>query len=283
VPSTAATADDAMKARAPMITEAIRTFFRIINLRTLLISLLSLLSTHLCVRWGVPVDIPSSILGVAIVFPIVFSINAAYRRREEALSHLASFKSHAAALYWAHRDWLKVEDMAHAARFTALLKVLFERVACCLRFERHDPDKHAAFWAVYRSFSDISGSLEALRRADLSASEVSRLNQYLRTLVTDFERLYNICIYRTPLSVRAHSRVFISTFPVVFGPYFAHVAAESFVWAGYGVSLLFSLVLVSLENIQDDLENPFDAVGVDDINLDIYRYYAPIFEASPRA
>jgi predicted membrane chloride channel (bestrophin family) len=264
-----------------MTSEAIRTFFRIINLRTLIISLLSLTSTYICIVAEVPVDIPSSILGVAIVFPIVFSINAAYRRREEALSFLASFKSHAVALYWAHRDWLKAPDPTHTARFTGLVQALFERVAHCLRFDRHDPAKHDAFQAVYTTFSDLSASIEALRRCDLSTSEVSRLNQYLRTLVTDFERLYNICIYRTPLSVRAHCKVFITTFPVLFGPYFAYVAQKSFALGGYGVSVLFSFVLVSLENIQDDLENPFDAVGVDDIHLDIYRYYAAIFDPQP--
>lgn len=267
--------------RLSRTTEAIRTFFRIINLRTLIISLLSLASTYLCIQAKVAVEIPSSVLGVAIVFPIVFSINAAYRRREEALTHLASFKSHAVALYWAHRDWLKTPDPAHTDRFTSLVQVLFDRVAHCLRFDRHDPAKHAAFRAVYATFSDLSASIEALRRADLTPSEVSRLNQYLRNLVTDFERLYNICLYRTPLSVRAHSRVFITTFPVVFGPFFAFIANDSMPAGGYGVSLLFSFVLVSLENIQDDLENPFDAVGVDDVHLDIYRHYAPIFEPTP--
>jgi hypothetical protein len=37
---------------------------------------------------------------------------------------------------------------------------------------------------------------------------------------------------------------------------------------GYAVAALHSLVLVSLDNIQERLENPFDADGMDDVRLD---------------
>jgi hypothetical protein len=33
------------------------------------------------------------------------------------------------------------------------------------------------------------------------------------------------------------------------------------------VAVLYSVVLVSLDNIQEHLEHPFDAVGVDDVRL----------------
>jgi predicted membrane chloride channel (bestrophin family) len=39
------------------------------------------------------------------------------------------------------------------------------------------------------------------------------------------------------------------------------------------VALIYSLVLVSLDNIQDDLENPFDGVGADDLRLDVAVEY----------
>ena len=36
----------------------------------------------------------------------------------------------------------------------------------------------------------------------------------------------------------------------------------------YVMPVLYSFILVSLDNIQDHLENPFDDVGEDDINID---------------
>ena len=36
--------------------------------------------------------------------------------------------------------------------------------------------------------------------------------------------------------------------------------------------ILFSVVLVSLENIQDHLENPFDQIGEDDIVINAEKF-----------
>ena len=37
--------------------------------------------------------------------------------------------------------------------------------------------------------------------------------------------------------------------------------------------ILKSLILVSLDNIQEDLEDPFDQIGADDLNLDVAHHY----------
>ncbi len=44
---------------------------------------------------------------------------------------------------------------------------------------------------------------------------------------------------------------------------FQHVFAP----VGYCVALIDTLVLVGLDNIQEDLENPYDGIGVDDIEF----------------
>ena len=35
-----------------------------------------------------------------------------------------------------------------------------------------------------------------------------------------------------------------------------------------------------LDNIQEDLENPYDAIGEDDVNLDILEEYVKIMETN---
>ena len=79
----------------------------------------------------------------------------------------------------------------------------------------------------------------------------------------------NILLYRTPISLRAYSHFFLNVFPILFGPYFAHLVKDSNQAIGYVVAVIYSLVLVSLDNIQEDLENPFDLNGADDIRLDV--------------
>jgi hypothetical protein len=74
--------------------KTLRNFIRIIDGHTITVTILAVASTFLCGRVGMAADIPTGLIGIAIIFPIVFSINAAYRRREEALKSFASLKSH---------------------------------------------------------------------------------------------------------------------------------------------------------------------------------------------
>jgi len=120
---------------------------------------------------------------------------------------------------------------------------------------------------VYGLLSEVSRSHEALRSAGVSSGEVSRANRYLRHVVLDFERMRTIRDYRTPRALRAYSRIFLNAFPVLYAPYFADLAAQSSAAIGYTVAFVYSLVLVSLDNVQDALENPFDAIGEDDVDL----------------
>jgi len=107
----------------------------------------------------------------------------------------------------------------------------------------------------------------------MSGSEISRINQYLRIIVNDFELMRNIAAYRTPVPLAAYSRVFLNVLPVVFAPYFAWLSISYYTGVGYAVAALYAIVLVSLANIQEDLEDPFDGVGEDDVRLDIAEFY----------
>ncbi|MFH1566845.1 MAG: hypothetical protein ABIL09_02525, partial [Gemmatimonadota bacterium] len=115
-------------------------------------------------------------------------------------------------------------------------------------------------------------------RDSLAVSEVSRANQYLAKMMVAYERMRNIAQYRTPQTLRAYSYVFLNIFPVAFGPYFAFLSneARSFPWAGYAVAVLYSLVLVSLDNLQEHLEDPYDDLGDDDVELDVIDAYRPL-------
>ena len=86
----------------------------------------------------------------------------------------------------------------------------------------------------------------------------------------------NFSLYRTPLTLKFSSRGFLNIFPILFGPYFAHLATSHYPAIGYLVALVYSVVLVSLDNIQSDIENPFDQNGFDDIKLDIGETYLKI-------
>lgn len=243
--------------------ETLKTFMGIVDLQMIIVSLLSVASTYASIHFGVLIDMPLELIGVAIVFPIVFSIGQAFARREAALAELAELKANLIAISLAHRDWperMRVDDSARIERITSLL---YDNVQGVLREGQADYLQN-----VYEAFSEISKSHEILRReCGVPANEIARINQYLQIAMTNFEKMRNIAVYRTPRSLRAFTRFFLSSFPILFGPYFAFLASTSFPTVGYCIALIYSLVLVGLDNIQEDLENPYDGIGVDDIDL----------------
>ena len=50
-------------------------FLYVCNTKVFLIAIISLLTTFLCGHFGLTGDMPTSLIGIAVVFPIVFSIN----------------------------------------------------------------------------------------------------------------------------------------------------------------------------------------------------------------
>jgi hypothetical protein len=237
-------------------------FAKIMDRQTAIVTLIALACTYLCLKSGITVNLPFELVAVAIVFPIVFTISGAFQRREGALGELAEFRANLIAIYLAHRDWPR--DGGDAGPVRDELRVLHERVRDSLR----GPDPRRTD-AVYAVFSNLSKAHEAMRdRGGISSSELARLNQYLRNSIANFEKLRNVAIYRTPISLRAYTQVFLNAFPILFAPYFALISSQGWPPLGFVMATLYSIVLVGLDNIQEGLEDPFDGVGADDIQFD---------------
>lgn len=64
----------------------IRRVAIIINGKAILVAGLAVLSMLLCRHFGLSANFPLTLIATAVVFPIVFSINSAYKRREAALA-----------------------------------------------------------------------------------------------------------------------------------------------------------------------------------------------------
>lgn len=245
----------------------LRSFILIINYKTLIITFLSIVSTYVCYHYGFIAKFPDMLVGVAIVFPVVFSIGSAYNRRETALQRFSDFKGHAIAIYYATRDWTtdKNHDLPQRTRqmvqeMVTLMRSMFTT-------------QHLNDWAenekkIYHYFSSLSAMTMELRKYGVQSGEISRLNQYISKIIIAFDNLKVIHNYRTPITLRAYSKVFIYIFPIIYGPYFASTFKDFSAHLEYVMPVLYSFILVSLDNIQDHLEHPFDEIGEDDIRID---------------
>jgi predicted membrane chloride channel (bestrophin family) len=256
--------------------KTIKGFIKILDHQTVIVTLLAVAATYFCNRYGFYADLPSGLIGIAIIFPIVFSINAAYRRREEALKSFATIKAHLVAIYYGYRDWQLVNTET-GKDMKQVIENLFDKMKIFLSSKKKEEEKDK-LQSVYKVFSEISQTNEELRNRKLSGGEMSRMNQYLRSVIIEFEKMRNIHNYRTPISLRAYSQVFLNIFPILYAPYFAEMCNTTFTSVGYGVAVIYSLVLVSLDNIQEDLESPYDEVGADDVNLDVVDEFKMIIQ-----
>lgn len=259
-----------------------KTVALIINAKAIIVAGMAVASTYVCLEFGITGDFPLTLLATAIVFPIVFSINSAYKRREVVLDDYGSLKSHGRAIYFATRDWLEDSDAAKQEKCRALLGDLMTSTRELFSGKRDD--MHQREELVYANFSRLSRFIRAdLRQAGLASGEVSRCNQYLSKMLLAFEQIKHIYQYRTPRSLRAFSDFFIKLLPPLYGPYFAYIAMDFSPLLTYVMPVLFALVLVSLDNIQDHLENPFDQIGQDDVHINAEKFVDRLQAGAPEA
>jgi hypothetical protein len=248
-----------------------RRFFLIVNLQTLIISGLAVASTAICIHYKFEAEFPLTLVAMSIVFPIVFSIGGAYKRREAALKEYASIKGYLRAIYFVSRDWLDKPKPENVTKMKNIIKSLFQNMRTMFISPTDQQEKHEE--KIYDNFSDISLYIKhELRNEGLSSGECSRTNQYLQKMMISYESLKHIYQYRTPRTLRAFSSLFIKILPIIYGPYFAF-QAENMSWGlEYVIPVLLTMILVSLENIQEHLENPFDQVGEDDIQFNVEKF-----------
>ena len=251
------------------LMKTIRSLYLIINYKTLIVTALSLISTWICMRYNFKANFPLTLVGIAIVFPVVFSIDSAYKRRERALALLADFKGHLKALYMGATDWLVIDDAEYHKQFKADIIDVYSAVRAFFVTKGADEEGEKR---IAQAMTQLSTSVQKLRDYDLPSGEMSRVNQYLSKLWIAIDNLKSIYFYPTPITLRAYSRVFIYSFPVLYGPYFVFAAQSYSVGLEYMMPVLFSFILVSLDNIQAHLESPFDQLGEDDIKFNVEKF-----------
>ncbi len=91
-------------------------------------------------------------------------------------------------------------------------------------------------------------------------------------MIVAFEDVKHIYQYRTPRTLSSFSDFFVTILPIVYGPYFAAIAQDFSKGLAYVMPVLFTTILVSLDNIQEHLENPFDQIGEDDIIINAEKF-----------
>ena len=218
-------------------------------------------------------DAHVSIFISPIVFPLAFSINTDFQRREKVLDDLANFKSSSMVWYFCMRDWKEaagLDDHFLKTCHIKLKKMLFHLREYLLT-ERGDQTRAALLRKLYEHFSDTNQLIEKVRGSKLPANTalMSRVIHLLNTMCLSFERLRNIREYRSPRSIRSFNKVLIFFLPFILAPYFVFLGKKiDNSWSPYYIAVMASFIFGCLQGVQDKLDDPFDGMSEDDVDIE---------------
>lgn len=106
----------------------------------------------------------------------------------------------------------------------------------------------------------------------IGKSVKEKMFRFMNDLHEAIDNLYAIHIHRTPISLKAYCKAFIYIFPVIYTPTIIYsIGLDKHPAIVYFVVVLTEFILISLYNIQDHLEYPFDNKGLDDIKLESFK------------
>ena len=252
--------------------DTLKSFLQNINFMVVIQMFMAIIAVYIFQIFKISFDVHVSLFVSPIVFPLAFSINTDFQRREKVLEDLAAFKSSGMAWYFCMREWQQPAglDTAWITAAHGKLKSLLYHLREYLLTDKIEHRK-IILRAMYEDFSDANQLTEKVRASKLPANTaiVSRSIHLLYTMCLSFERLRVIREYRSPRSIRSFNKVLIMFLPIILAPYFVYLGIKSNnVWEPYYIAVLVAFVFSALQGAQDKLDNPFDGMSEDDINLD---------------
>jgi|TARA_B110000238_G_scaffold61811_1_gene67809 hypothetical protein len=218
----------------------------------------------LAYHFEVIANIDLTLLSIAIIFPLVFTIRGAFRRREKALEHLSRFRASLKTVINILNSSIKVpqEEKDQASE---ILHAVNENLFNHLKTKEENfisfDQKVEEFYTFIETKSAIIGN--GTREKSL---------RFFKDTIESADNLIAIHSHRTPVSLKAYCLIFIYIFPIIYTPTIINkIGYDNPSWLTFFIVILSEFILISLYNIQDQMEYPFDDEGLDDIKFNIFR------------
>jgi hypothetical protein len=257
--------------RVTFIAWVIRKFG--LRLRQVPYMAIPLLATFLCSRLRLFVNFTPVLFTLIVVFPLAFSLNAAYQRREQALQFLASVKASAVAIHLFGETWTKSQlelPPCFLSDSAAIIRTHSLSLGHYLTAVSEE-DKEVIASNILLQYSDLFFLVDQFRLSGIPPPLVAAPFNNIINMILGFESLRIFADYRTPCSLRVFCKSTIAAMTLCFAPLFAYVSAQYEPACGYLLCFAFFWLLLCMDNIQAMLENPFLTFGrsnaEDDINL----------------
>ena len=235
----------------------------ILNFRTFFSLLISLIVPSLAYKFDITYNIDLTLISIAIIFPLVFTIRGAFRRREKALEHLSLFRASLKTVESIiSSSKLEANDIKYGIELVNNSnKGLFKYLSNSAKSPEIHDNNINSLYKFLESKKDIIGS-----------GTLQKAIRFLKDTIDSADNLIGIHTHRTPISLKAYCLIFVYIFPLIYTPTIINkIGVENPAWLTYFIVALSEFILVSLYNIQDQMEYPFDKEGLDDIDLDTFK------------
>ena len=239
-------------------------YLSIINYRTLITMILSLVVPLAAYQFEVVYNIDLTLMSIAIIFPLVFTIRGAFRRREKALEHLSLFRAGLKTIENIIHFSSKISD---ADKLEGQEKIHALDLALYSHLTTKD-ESPVEFDKSYNEFLDFI----KVKSETITGGAREKIFRFLKDVLDSADNLIGIHSHRTPISLKAYCLIFIYIFPVIYTHTIINkIGIDNPSWLTFFIVILSEFILISLYNIQDQMEYPFDDEGLDDIKLKLFR------------
>lgn len=237
----------------------------VFNYRMILILIETIVIYFLYDYYQIRFQLDFTIMSVAIVFPLVFSITSAYQRRQDSIQEFSIFRNKIIDLSNIFYSVNETKKEDYKKLFSSLL-VLQNLFIDYLK----NPLSENDYKDVRLKRKEVFLILDSYKNF-YNEREKDSLIRVKNELFQSAEKLRGIKIHATPISLRKYCLVFIYLSPFLFNTQLI-VEKTSF---GFGlesiislsISVVVSFILIALYNVQDYIENPFDQEGLDDLKI----------------
>ena len=215
--------------------------------------------------YKINLKIDYTIMSIAIVFPLVFSITSAYQRRQEAINMFADFRNKVIEMSNIFYSVNKVEKKDYLRLFTILTQAQ-DLLISYLKNPEESNEFHTLREKRKEILIFVNEHIELFNER-----EKDSLIRVKNELFLSAEKIRGVKIHGTPISLRKYCLVFIYLSPLLYNSQLIVTNPTVGINIEMIISFLFSLVvsfvLMALYNVQDYIENPFDQKGLDDLKI----------------
>ena len=244
-----------------------KSVLSVLNYRIVII-LIETVAVYVLYRsFNFKLSIDFTVLSIAIVFPIVFSITSAYQKRQDALYTFNSFRNKIIELSNIYYSVDGTSNKDYSSLFKSLMQIQSLVIKHLVNHTKKDIEK------IRMSRKDLFFAIDNDKK-HYNEREKDSIIRVKNEVFHSVEKLFSIKHHPTPKSLRIYCLIFIYISPFIYNGqilFINDINTRLEDGVSLAISTLIGFVLMALYNVQEHIENPFDQEGMDDLNFDLIK------------